>query len=96
MESRYIGELVHTVFCKIGENMTVITIATQTITKDHTYFCQISTNQNVTYRTFFWNAFILIGFYICCDVVNHKENSVYGEVHIPKHFDHKDSYKKNT
>lgn len=64
MESRYIGELDHTVFCKNSENMTVINIATQIITKDHTYFRQISPNQNVTYHTFFWNAFILIGFLI--------------------------------
>lgn len=73
--------------------MTVITIATQIITKYHTYFRQISKNQNVSYRTFFsWNVFILIGFYICCDAVNHKENSVYGEVHIQQHFDHEDSF----
>lgn len=75
--------------------MTVITIVTQIITKYHTYFRQISTNQNVTYRTFFSrNVFILIGFYICCDVVNYKENSVYGEVHIQQRFDHKNSYTK--
>lgn len=75
--------------------MTVITIVTQIITKYHTYFRQISTDQNVIYRTFFsWNAFVLIGFHICCDVVNHKDNSAYGEVHIQQHFNHKDSYKK--